>query len=74
MDSININLICVAVLVVLVLMVSHANQSCHRCNCNSHMQGLTLSRKSFEEDNSLYERNPFDDMDYETPTVSAVAY
>jgi hypothetical protein len=34
--------------------------------------GFTLSRKPFEEDNSLFLNNPFDNIDYQTPVFEKI--
>jgi hypothetical protein len=51
-------LISVLLIVLLVLLLA----------CNARRKdGFSLSKKPMEEDNSLLHRNPFDDVDYQTP-------
>jgi hypothetical protein len=35
-------------------------------------EGFSLSTKPFEEDNTLLLRNPFDDVDYQTPNFYVI--
>lgn len=42
------------------------------CWMTKKSEGFTLSQKPFEEDNSLFLRNPFDDIDYRTPVFDFV--
>jgi hypothetical protein len=38
----------------------------------SNRDGFSLSKKPFEEDNTLFLRNPFDDIDYVTPVFEKI--
>lgn len=38
-----------------------------KCMLSNKKDGFSLSRKPMETDWSLLHRNPFDDMDYQTP-------
>ena len=58
------DIICLLVVLVIVLIMFSG--------CNKDY--FTLSRKPFEEDWSLLNMNPFDNMDYETPTMYTLKY
>lgn len=38
-------------------------------NCDCNQEGFSLSKKPMEADWSLFDRNPFDDVDYITPAI-----